>query len=87
MTERATAAERVAAALRDRPRRRRSCRSGCGSGTGRWPAPTGAPTVVVRSRRALRRLLWAPGELGLARAYVAGELDVEGDLCDGRSPR
>jgi len=42
--------------------------------------PSGAPTVVVRSRRALRRLVWAPGELGLARAYVAGELDVEGDL-------
>ena len=42
--------------------------------------PEGAPTVVVRSRRALRRLVWAPGELGLARAYVAGEIDVEGDL-------
>jgi len=27
-----------------------------------------------------RRLLTAPGELGLGRAYVAGELDVEGDL-------
>jgi cyclopropane-fatty-acyl-phospholipid synthase len=42
--------------------------------------PDGAPVVVVRSRRALRRLVWAPGELGLARAYVAGEIDVEGDL-------
>mgnify|MGYP000561977446 CR=1 FL=1 len=30
--------------------------------------------------RALRRLLWAPNQLGLARAYVAGELDVEGDV-------
>ncbi|MGZ4651449.1 MAG: class I SAM-dependent methyltransferase [Kineosporiaceae bacterium] len=39
-----------------------------------------APVVVVRSRRALRRLVWAPGELGLARAYVAGDLDVDGDL-------
>jgi len=39
-----------------------------------------APLVVVRSRRALRRLVWAPGELGLARAYVAGDLDVDGDL-------
>ncbi|MFI0239680.1 class I SAM-dependent methyltransferase [Streptomyces sp. NPDC016845] len=42
--------------------------------------PPEAPVLVVRSRRALRRLLWKPGELGLARAWVAGELDVEGDL-------
>ena len=42
--------------------------------------PPGAPVLVVRSRRALRRVLWRPGELGLARAWVAGELDVEGDL-------
>jgi cyclopropane-fatty-acyl-phospholipid synthase len=40
------------------------------------------PTVRVRNRRAVRRLLWAPGELGLTRAYVAGDLDVEGDLLD-----
>ncbi|MFD7947271.1 SAM-dependent methyltransferase, partial [Streptomyces sp. NPDC059744] len=42
--------------------------------------PPGAPVLVVRNRRALRRLLWKPGELGLARAWVAGELDIEGDL-------
>ncbi|MEU6058635.1 class I SAM-dependent methyltransferase [Streptomyces sp. NPDC047097] len=42
--------------------------------------PPGAPVLVVRHRRALRRLLWKPGELGLARAWVAGELDAEGDL-------
>ncbi|MFF3849671.1 class I SAM-dependent methyltransferase [Streptomyces sp. NPDC002328] len=41
------------------------------------------PVVVVRSRRALRRLLWQPGELGLAQAYVTGEIDVEGDLTEG----
>ncbi len=40
----------------------------------------GAPTLVVRHRRALRHLVHAPGELGLARAYVSGDLDVEGDL-------
>jgi cyclopropane-fatty-acyl-phospholipid synthase len=40
----------------------------------------GAPTLVVRHRRALRRLVWAPGELGLARAYVSGDLDIEGDI-------
>jgi cyclopropane-fatty-acyl-phospholipid synthase len=42
--------------------------------------PPGAPIVAVRSRRALRRLLWSPGQLGLGRAYVAGEIDVEGDV-------
>ncbi|MCT4356523.1 cyclopropane-fatty-acyl-phospholipid synthase family protein [Streptomyces sp. Je 1-79] len=42
--------------------------------------PTGGPVLVVRQRRALRRLLWKPGELGIARAWVAGEIDVEGDL-------
>jgi cyclopropane-fatty-acyl-phospholipid synthase len=45
--------------------------------------PAGGPVLVVRSRRALRRLLWRPGELGLARAYVTGDIDVEGDLKDG----
>ncbi|MET7359016.1 cyclopropane-fatty-acyl-phospholipid synthase family protein [Streptomyces sp. NPDC005562] len=42
--------------------------------------PPGTPVLVVRSRRALRHLLWKPGELGLARAWVAGDLDVDGDL-------
>ena len=45
--------------------------------------PAGAPTVVLRSPIALRRALWRPGELGLARAYVSGDLDVEGDLSEG----
>ncbi|GAA0290931.1 cyclopropane-fatty-acyl-phospholipid synthase family protein [Streptomyces polychromogenes] len=47
-----------------------------GSRTG----PADAPLVTLRSPRALRRLLWQPGELGLAEAYVTGDLDVEGDL-------
>ncbi|KOU06806.1 MULTISPECIES: SAM-dependent methyltransferase [Streptomyces] len=42
--------------------------------------PPGAPVLVIRRRRALRRLLWKPGELGLARAWVAGDIDIEGDL-------
>ncbi|MEQ7123853.1 cyclopropane-fatty-acyl-phospholipid synthase family protein [Actinopolymorpha sp. B11F2] len=42
--------------------------------------PLDAPAVRVHSRRALRRLLWRPDELGLVRAYVAGEVDVDGDL-------
>ena len=45
--------------------------------------PDDGPVLVVRSRRALRRLLWRPGELGLVRAYVIGDIDVEGDLTDG----
>ncbi|MGV9848618.1 class I SAM-dependent methyltransferase [Streptomyces sp. NPDC003442] len=44
--------------------------------------PPGAPILIIRRRRALRRILWRPGELGLARAWVAGDLDVEGDLYD-----
>jgi len=44
--------------------------------------PPGAPVLVVNDRRAIRRMLWQPNELGMGRAYVAGELDVEGDLYD-----
>lgn len=42
--------------------------------------PTDAPRVVIHSPEALRRLLWQPGELGAAQAYVTGELDLVGDL-------
>ena len=45
--------------------------------------PDATCTLVVRSPLALRRLLWCPNELGVARAYVAGELDVEGDIFAG----
>jgi cyclopropane-fatty-acyl-phospholipid synthase len=45
--------------------------------------PAGPPVLVLRSPQALRRILWRPGELGLARAYVSGDLDVEGDLTEG----
>jgi len=45
--------------------------------------PEGPPVLVARTPRALRRILWCPGELGLARAYISGDLDVEGDLTDG----
>ena len=34
----------------------------------------------INSPRALARLATAPGTLGLARAYVTGEIEVEGDL-------
>jgi cyclopropane-fatty-acyl-phospholipid synthase len=43
--------------------------------------PPDAETVVeVRSPRALRYVATAPGELGLARAYVTGAAEVHGDL-------
>jgi cyclopropane-fatty-acyl-phospholipid synthase len=45
--------------------------------------PTDGPVLVIKNRRALRRLLWAPGEMGLARAYVTGDIDVDGDMADG----
>jgi cyclopropane-fatty-acyl-phospholipid synthase len=79
MTEIRTVADRLGAALGvvlgvDRPPVRLRAWDGTVAG------PEDAPELVVRSPRALRRLLWAPGELGLARAYVAGELDAPGDL-------
>jgi cyclopropane-fatty-acyl-phospholipid synthase len=45
--------------------------------------PAEGPVLVINNRRALRRLLWAPGEMGLARAYVTGDIDVDGDMADG----
>ena len=42
--------------------------------------PDAKTTVVFRSPDALRRIVTAPGELGFARAYVAGDFDVEGDI-------
>ena len=41
-----------------------------------------AGSVEVRSADALRRMLWAPGELGLGRAYVTGELEIHGDVIE-----
>jgi cyclopropane-fatty-acyl-phospholipid synthase len=39
---------------------------------------------VVRLNRpdALRRIVWSPDELGLARAYVAGDVDIEGPMVE-----
>ncbi len=42
----------------------------------------GKTAIVVRRRRALRYMLWAPGELGLVRAYVNGDIDLDGDVYD-----
>lgn len=42
--------------------------------------PVDVPLVVLRGPDAMRRLLWQPNELELAEAYVAGDIDVHGDL-------
>ena len=44
---------------------------------GSTAGPTDAPVEFdLRSRKALAHIVSAPGELGLARAYVSGEMDV-----------
>ncbi|MFQ6394471.1 class I SAM-dependent methyltransferase [Nocardia sp. KC 131] len=41
----------------------------------------GSPgTMRVRSKDALSHLVWAPGELGLGRAFVSGNVDLDGDI-------
>jgi cyclopropane-fatty-acyl-phospholipid synthase len=46
--------------------------------------PEDAPLRLnITRRRALRRILWSPNELGFARAYVSGDVDVDGDLMAG----
>src|ERR1700719_2592182 len=46
----------------------------------------GSPVkITVRSPVAVAYLAQAPGALGLARAYVAGQLDVEGDMYEALS--
>src|SRR5512133_1846469 len=37
----------------------------------------GGPTFFVRSPRAAAHVLRAPGQLGLGRAYVSGEIEVD----------
>ena len=44
--------------------------------------PNAAVGITVTSPTALRRLLWNPGELGLGRAYVAGEINLNGSIFD-----
>jgi cyclopropane-fatty-acyl-phospholipid synthase len=52
---------------------------------------SGGPVFTVRSPRALAHALRAPGQLGIGRAYVAGEIEVDDvdkalDLLDGWRP-
>jgi cyclopropane-fatty-acyl-phospholipid synthase len=53
----------------------------CWDGSSMGPVDAAA-VVSFTSRRALRRLIWAPNELGFARAYVSGDIQIEGDLLD-----
>lgn len=41
-----------------------------------------SPEVRLRNARALRRLLWHPGELGAAQAYVAGDLELSAPISE-----
>ena len=50
-----------------------------------WDGSTDGPAdspirLKINSRRALRRILWAPNELGFARAYVSGDVEIDGDI-------
>ena len=48
--------------------------------------PPDAPVqLTFTSPRALRRMLWAPNQLGFARAYVSGDVLIDGDLMEGLS--
>jgi cyclopropane-fatty-acyl-phospholipid synthase len=51
---------------------------------GSTAGPAGADiTVNIRSPYAISYLVQAPGAIGLARAYVAGYLDISGDMYTG----
>jgi len=42
--------------------------------------PNADVSIAIRSPEALSYFAWAPGAVGLARAYVAGAVDVEGEM-------
>jgi len=48
-----------------------------GSGLG---SEDGPGTIRMNSPDALRRVVWAPDELGFSRAFVAGDIDVDGNV-------
>src|SRR6185312_7816347 len=47
------------------------------SGNGSSNGDSAGPTFTVHSPRAIAHVVRAPGELGLGRAYVAGDLEVD----------
>jgi cyclopropane-fatty-acyl-phospholipid synthase len=44
------------------------------------PSPANDVTLKILRRDAISRILTHPGELGVARAYIAGDIEVDGDL-------
>ncbi len=51
-----------------------------GSELGPGELGTATDTVVLRSRKALTYALMRPDQLGIARGWVSGEIDLEGDM-------
>jgi len=50
--------------------------------------PADAETaLIIKSPKALQYAVTAPGEIGIARAYVSGELDVRGDIFEALALR
>ena len=48
---------------------------------GSHAGPSDAPaTIDIKSPDAIRRVLSSPGELGMVRAVVAGDVEIEGDI-------
>ena len=45
--------------------------------------PDAKVRTVVRSPEGLARFVSRPGELGIVRAYVSGDVDIDGDLFTG----
>jgi cyclopropane-fatty-acyl-phospholipid synthase len=79
MPTRQPAAEQIAAAVRTVLGTGLPLGLRCWDGSVAGPADAPA-TLVLRNRRALRRLLFTSNEIGLGRAFVAGDIEVEGDL-------
>jgi cyclopropane-fatty-acyl-phospholipid synthase len=76
------AADVIAALVRRQAGRELPVRVRAWDGSEAGPS-SGVPVLTIRSPLALRRVLWRPGELGVARAYISGDLDVDGDLAEG----
>jgi cyclopropane-fatty-acyl-phospholipid synthase len=74
-----TTAELVSRALGDAP-----VRISAYDGSSAGPAAADVQ-LVLRSPKALSYLITAPSSLGLARAYVSGELEIQGDPYDALS--
>lgn len=48
----------------------------------RMGADDGPATVILRYPDALRRIMWSPNEVGFGRAFVTGDVEIEGNLIE-----